>query len=116
MHRARAVTTLATDRVLVKADFVKPVVDHLKVTGVAAQAMGLLDELVPADSLQERADQFARTLAKGGQQAMAVTKHWLNELEGSLVDEPFQRAAQISADVIAGDEAQDRLKKIFGPS
>ena len=47
---------------------------------------------------------------------MAITKHWLNELEDSLVDAPFERAAEISAEVIAGAEAQERLGQILGGS
>ena len=44
----------------------------------------------------------------------AVTKRWLNELDGSMEEEPFERAAELSAQVIAGEEAQTRLRKIFG--
>ncbi|MCH2132834.1 MAG: enoyl-CoA hydratase/isomerase family protein [Phycisphaerales bacterium] len=85
-------------------------------SGDAALEIGLVDELVARDDLASHTAAFATKLAKGGQQALAVTKHWLNELEDSLVDPPFERAAQISADVIAGDEAQQRLQAIFGTS
>ena len=78
-----------------------------------ALKIGLIDEVVPQDELTEAVRLFASKLAKGGQHAMAVTKHWMNVLEGSLEDEIFDRAAQISADVIAGEEAQERLSRIF---
>lgn len=79
-----------------------------------ALEIGLIDQVVPQEELADSVQLFASKLAKGGQQAMAVTKHWLNELEGSLDDEVFERAAQISADVITGEEAQERLSRIFG--
>ena len=79
-----------------------------------ALEIGLIDQVVPQEELADSVQRFASKLAKGGQQAMAVTKHWLNELEGSLDDEVFERAAQISADVITGEEAQERLSRIFG--
>ena len=78
-----------------------------------ALEIGLIDQILPAEELSEAIQAFASKLAKGGQHAMAITKHWLNELEGSLEDEIFERAAQISADVIAGEEAQERLSRIF---
>ncbi|MEE2908170.1 MAG: enoyl-CoA hydratase/isomerase family protein [Planctomycetota bacterium] len=81
--------------------------------GKAALDIGLIDELVEQKDLDGRALEFARKLAKGGQHALSITKHWLNELEHSLDDATFERAAQISAEVIVGQEAQDRLKRIF---
>ena len=78
-----------------------------------ALEIGLIDQVVAQEELTESVQAFAAKLAKGGQQAMAVTKHWLNELEGAFDDPVFERAAQISADVIAGEEAQERLSRIF---
>ena len=82
--------------------------------GSEAPKIGLIDELVDQDQLDDRCLEFAGKLSKGGRQAMSITKHWLNELEGSLEEASFERAAQISADVIVGDEAQERLGRIFG--
>lgn len=82
--------------------------------GSEALQIGLIDELVDQDQLDDRCLEFAGKLSKGGRQAMSITKHWLNELEGSLEEASFERAAQISADVIVGDEAQERLGRIFG--
>jgi hypothetical protein len=45
---------------------------------------------------------------------MAVTKKWLNELDGSNEDAVFEKAWKLSAEVIAGDEAQRRLRKLYG--
>jgi hypothetical protein len=56
---------------------------------------------------------LAYEVAAGGQQAIAVTKQWLNELDGSMDDEPSLTGARLSAQVIAGSEAQERLRSIF---
>jgi methylglutaconyl-CoA hydratase len=75
---------------------------------------GLATHLVEREQLEGAAIDLARALAKGGPHAMAVTKRWLNELDGSMQDDVFDRAAELSAEVIAGDEAQERLRKIIG--
>ena len=60
--------------------------------------------------------ELAGKLLKGGVNAMTVTKRWLNELDGSMDDAPLNKAAELSAQVIAGEEAQSRLRKIYGIS
>ena len=74
--------------------------------------MGLVDELVEREQLDQRCLEFAQKLTKGGRQALSITKHWLNELEGSLEDASFEKAAQISADVIVGDELRNAWANI----
>ena len=74
---------------------------------------GLASHLVPQDQLESATMDFARRLLKGGPHAMTVTKRWLNELDGSMEEGPFEKAAELSAQVIAGEEAQARLRKIF---
>ena len=81
--------------------------------GDKALEIGLIDELVGEAELADRSLEFAKKLALGGQKALSITKHWLNELEDSMVDGPFERAAEISAEVIVGEEAQGRLRRIF---
>jgi len=83
-------------------------------TGEEALHRGMIDRIVPRDTLEATALDMARELAKGGQHAMAVTKHWLNELDGSLDDAPLCRAADVSAEVIGSIEAQTRLRRILG--
>lgn len=85
-------------------------------SGEAGYAAGMATHLVPQDQLESAALELANKLVKGGPHAMAVTKRWLNELDGSLEDAPFEKAAELSAQVIAGEEAQTRLRKIFGES
>ena len=82
--------------------------------GQEALSLGLVDELHSADSLEDEAAALARDLCKGGREAVAVTKHWLNELDGSCEDAACEKAAELSAQVIAGQEAQERLKALYG--
>jgi enoyl-CoA hydratase/carnithine racemase len=60
--------------------------------------------------LAATAQALAERLAKGGPKAIAATKRLLNELDGSMDDAIAEEAAEISARIIAGDEAQARLK------
>ena len=83
--------------------------------GTAALAMGLVDRVVPREELDDVVMTMARDLAKGGRDAIAVTKQWVNELDGSIDNEMLSRGAGLSAQVIAGDEAQLRLRPLFGP-
>ncbi len=84
------------------------------VSGERALEMGLATHLVPRDQLEPEAANLAGRLAEGGRNALAVTKSWLNELDGSTEDAQLDRAAELSADVIASDEAQQRLRAGFG--
>ncbi|HWB19808.1 MAG TPA: enoyl-CoA hydratase/isomerase family protein [Phycisphaerales bacterium] len=77
-------------------------------------AAGLATHLVDQSQLAQAAMDLAKHLLKGGAHALSVTKKWLNELDGSNEDAPFDKAAELSAKVIAGEEAQERLRSIFG--
>lgn len=74
---------------------------------------GLATHLVAESELASTAQQLAERMAKGGPKAIAATKHWLNELDGSLDDAIADEAAEISARIIAGDEAQSRLRAVW---
>ena len=74
---------------------------------------GLATHLCEQDALLDSVEAFAKNLARGGKDAMATTKKWLNELDGSLDDDVLQRAADLSAEIIAGEEAQTRLKPLY---
>ena len=77
-------------------------------------AAGLATHLVEEEELSTAVTAFAMSLVKGGANALAATKQLLNELDGSMDDAVADEAAEISARIIAGEEAQSRLKKIFG--
>ncbi len=74
---------------------------------------GLATHLCELDTLDETARSIAKRLVAGGPKALAATKAWLNELDGSNEDAVLDKAAEISATIIAGDEAQGRLRAIF---
>lgn len=84
------------------------------VSGTEGFEAGLATHLVERDQLEATCLEIARSLGKGGRAAIAVTKHWLNELDGSLDDAVLDKAAELSAKVIASDEAQNRLRELFG--
>jgi methylglutaconyl-CoA hydratase len=82
-------------------------------TGQAGFEAGLATHLCAADRLDATVAELAGRLSAGGPHALATTKHWLNELDGSMDDAILDRAAELSARIIAGDEAQERLRKAF---
>ncbi len=82
-------------------------------SGEEGYARGLATHLVAESELVLASEQLAVKLCKGAAHAMAVTKRWLNELDGSMDDGPLDRAAELSAEVIAGEEAQSRLRTLF---
>jgi methylglutaconyl-CoA hydratase len=81
--------------------------------GQAALDTGLVDRLTAREELEDATMELARTLAGGARHAMAATKAWLNELEGSVPLELLERGAVLSTEVMSGDEAQARLNKLF---
>ncbi|MHC4909173.1 MAG: enoyl-CoA hydratase/isomerase family protein [Planctomycetota bacterium] len=85
------------------------------ITGQEAFEQGLATHIADRDGLEDAAIEFASHLASGGPNALAVTKRWINELDGSLEDDVLDRAAALSAEVIAGEEAQTRLRAILRP-
>jgi methylglutaconyl-CoA hydratase len=82
-------------------------------SGEAAYEMGLVDHLVQREELDGAAMDLAQKLARGGGVAIAATKAWLNELEGPVSLETLERGAVLSTEVIAGEDAQERLKKLY---
>lgn len=83
-------------------------------SGEAGHHAGLATHLVERDALDGATAEFAGRLLKGGPKALAETKRWLNELDGSMDDILLQKGAEISARVIQLEEAQERLKTAFG--
>ena len=82
-------------------------------SGTTGYETGLATHLVPRDRLEAEVQSLGRRLAEGGPQALGVTKQWINDLDGSLDDAVFEKGAEISADVIVGEEAQSRLRSHF---
>ena len=82
-------------------------------SGQEALELGLLTHLVAKEQLDESAQKIAQDLSEGRGIAMQATKRWLNDLDGSIDPDLHERAAQLSADVIARKETQERLRSIF---
>ncbi|MEC8321070.1 MAG: enoyl-CoA hydratase/isomerase family protein, partial [Planctomycetota bacterium] len=81
--------------------------------GEEGHARGLATHLVPVDDLESATTEFAARLARGGPEAIAATKRWLNELDGSYDDAQLAKGAEISAELIQTEDAQARLRTLF---
>lgn len=83
------------------------------VDGTEALRLGLATHLAPEADLESATLDLARKLRSGGANALATTKRWLADLEPELGDEVMRQAADLSARIIQGEEAQSRLKARF---
>ena len=83
------------------------------VSGTEAHQLGLATHLALESELESAAMALAARLRSGGAKALATTKQWLVELEPELNEEIMKRAADLSARIIQGAEAQQRLKARF---
>lgn len=83
-------------------------------SGTRALDLGLVHQCVPKEELDQTTAKTAESIAKAGPDALAKTKELLNEIEGDRIRQLVRKGAQISADVIAGEEAQQRLAAIYG--
>lgn len=77
---------------------------------------GMATHLCALEELDATVGTLAARLCKGGPAALATTKEWLNELDGSMDDAVLDKAAELSARIIAGAEAQERLRAAFARS
>jgi methylglutaconyl-CoA hydratase len=84
------------------------------VAGREAFELGLATHLADQNRLEAESIELARNITAGGPTALATTKRWLNELDGSLEAELSERGADLSADIVSGEEAQERLRARFG--
>ncbi|MCA9292317.1 MAG: enoyl-CoA hydratase/isomerase family protein [Phycisphaerales bacterium] len=83
-------------------------------SGLEAYELGLVSSCVPKEDLDAHIEERAALLAKAGPRALSETKRLLNEIEGERIRELVRKGAHISADVVAGEEAQARLAKVYG--
>jgi methylglutaconyl-CoA hydratase len=81
--------------------------------GAEALRLGVVTHLAPADELASATRAFAAKLASGGPAAMSATKRCLHELDGLVTEPILTAAADLSARIIAGPEAQERLRARF---
>ena len=83
------------------------------VDGKEAVRIGIATHLVSVDELDSAAMNFAQKLSTGGPNAIATTKRWLHELDGLIDESTLSKAADLSAKIIVGNEAQERLRARF---
>jgi methylglutaconyl-CoA hydratase len=83
-------------------------------SGAEGHAKGIASHCVPLDQLEAATLALATGLAKGGPLAIRETKRWLSVLDGSNDEAAIREAAEISARIIQGGEAQERLAKLWG--
>jgi len=84
------------------------------INGRRGLEIGMVNTLVEAEDLDEAVDALVSRLETGGQQALRVTKHWLNTIEDPDLDAMFLKGADLSARILAGAEAQERLARRRG--
>ncbi len=86
------------------------------IDGVEAHRRGLATDLAPsAEAAHAQAMERARALAQKPPKALRTTKAWLNELDGSLLDAPFDAAAQHSAAASMHDQSRAMLRAFWSP-
>jgi methylglutaconyl-CoA hydratase len=83
------------------------------VDGTEAHRLGLATHLASEPDLERTAQTLAERLCTGGAEAIATTKAWLADLESELDADTMRRAADLSARIIQGTEAQQRLRARF---
>lgn len=76
-------------------------------------ARGLVTHCAPIDQLDATVATLVARLVTGGPHALACTKKMLNDLDGSNDEQIAIDAAELSAKVIAGAEAQAHLSRHF---
>ena len=77
----------------------------------AAVAAGLINEVIPADRLLERAHTLAKACAEGGPNALAKTKEYLHQFSRQALS--VEDAAQASAAPRLTEECQQGLRAFF---
>lgn len=83
-------------------------------TGAQAARIGLVTRSVPSLSdLDAAVHEHAARLSAAGPVALRATKAWLNTLDPTPSPEVLSRGADISAEVVAGPEAQANLRAKF---
>lgn len=83
------------------------------VDGQEAARIGMATHLVGVEQLDSATIDFAHKLSSGGPNAIATTKRWLHQLDGLLEESVLTKAANLSAEIISGNEAQERLRARF---
>jgi isohexenylglutaconyl-CoA hydratase len=85
-------------------------------SGGEAFALGMADLLARDEAeLASMTSATVSRLARGGPEALRTTKALLNRLDGSELAGHVRQGAELSADVIAAPQTQQRLREKLGP-
>ncbi|HVQ18995.1 MAG TPA: enoyl-CoA hydratase-related protein [Actinomycetes bacterium] len=80
-----------------------------RIDALEAHAAGLVHRVTAPDRLDATTRSVVQELVSGGAQAQAATKALLNELPGLSKQAAYARAAQVSAERFASDEAREGI-------
>ena len=84
-------------------------------SGSQAAELGIVSSAVPSlADLDTAVNELATRLAAGGADALRATKALLNQIDGSLDAATVRRGAELSAQVLAMPDAQERLRAKLG--
>lgn len=83
-------------------------------SGLRAMELGLVSSAVPREELDAAVQERADRLSKAGPGALRATKKLLHDLGGEALEAAVRKGAQLSAEVIAGEEAQRMLGQLYG--
>lgn len=84
------------------------------ITGWHAAEIGLVSQSLPSlVELDIAIEKLKASLAKAGPDALRATKALLNQLDGSDDDDVLLRGADLSAQVLSSEDAQQRLRAKF---
>jgi methylglutaconyl-CoA hydratase len=75
-----------------------------------AVAVGLLNSAVPAEELDAEVQRYTGMLAKGGPEALALTKQMLRRSPALTMAEDFTEMLKLSAERFASDEGQEGMR------
>ncbi len=84
------------------------------IDGRRALAIGLAHECVDtAAACEARAIAIAEELAAKPRHALAYTKRWLNEIDGTGRDDAYAAALEVSQSLVGGEEERERLEQLW---
>ena len=81
------------------------------VNGETALKIGLVTHIVARGAMDEATNALLKQIRAGDQGALAATKRSIHTLLEVGITEAVLEGAKISADILAGEEAQERLRK-----
>jgi methylglutaconyl-CoA hydratase len=84
--------------------------------GERALELGLATHLFERESLSAESEKIIERLASAAPRALRATRTWLAEMGGEAIETAVRRGAELSAEVVRGDEAQAGLRARFDGS